>query len=82
MKMGVYSNGAVIPNPVCGVNMIPMLAPMGIVSACVVGGGTCSNNTGSFQGAITAGNVVSITGSNGLSAGTAQLAVASLCSTT
>jgi prepilin-type N-terminal cleavage/methylation domain-containing protein len=80
LNMAIYSNGAVIPTPTCGANMTPLLMPMGIITACVVGGGTCSNNTGSFQGVIAAGNVVTITGSNGLSAGTAQMAVASLCS--
>lgn len=79
MNMAVYSNGDVVPLPTCGANMSPLLMPMGIVTACVVGGGTCPNNTGAFQGAIAAGNVVTITGSNGLSAGTAQMAVASLC---
>lgn len=81
MGMGIYSNGATVPIPVCGANLTPLLIPMGVVSACVVGGGTCANNTGSFQGKLVGNNVVSITGSDGLSSGTAQLSVASLCST-
>lgn len=82
MNVGVYSNGDIVPSHTCGATMTPLLLPLGVLSACVIGGGVCANNTGAFRGSIEPGNIVSITGSDGTSAGSAQMTVASLCSTT
>ena len=82
MSMDMYAHGAVVPSPTCGPSMVGLLIPMGVVSACVVGGGACTNNTGSFSGSVGAGNVVSIVGADGTTpAGSARLAVAGVCST-
>lgn len=82
MSMDMYGHGAVVPSPSCGPSMVGVLIPMGVVSACVVGGGACTNNTGSFAGFVGAGNVVSIVGADGTTpAGSARLAVAGVCST-
>lgn len=81
MSLTLYQHGQTATSPTCDAAMIPRLIPLGVVAACVVGGGTCANNTGSFQGTISTSNVVSITGSDGSVAGTAQLTVAAVCST-
>lgn len=81
--LDMYGQGSVVPNPVCDPSMYPHILAMGVVSSCVVGGGVCGNNTGAFQGVISAANVVSIVGSDNSVAGTdAMLTVASFCSTT
>lgn len=80
-NIALYGNGDVVPSPVCGPSMIPTVVPLGVVSACIVGGGTCANNTGAFRGSIGGGNVVSITGSDGSLAGNARMTVGALCST-
>lgn len=83
MTMALYNQGATVPSPSCDATMTARIIPLGVVSACTIGGVTnpvCANNTGSFQGAVGPGNVVSITGSDGSSAGpSAQLAVATTC---
>lgn len=82
MSMDMYAHGSVVPSPICGPSMVGVLIPMGVVSACVIGGGACTNNTGSFAGSVGTGNVVSIVGADGTTpAGTARLAVAGVCST-
>jgi hypothetical protein len=81
MSMDIYSHGAVVPSPSCGPSMVGLLVPMGVVSACVLGGGACTNNSGSFSGSVGSGNIVSIVGADGVTpAGTARLAVAGVCS--
>ncbi len=82
-EVALYSQGQVVPTPLCsGANMVPRLVILGVSSACVVGGGACSNTTGSFVGSLSAANAVTIVGSNGASAGTsAMMAVASMCTT-
>lgn len=82
MSTALYAQGQVVPAPSCDPSMVPRVIPMGVVTACVIGGGTCANNTGSFQGLLLPGNVVSIQGSDGSVAGvSAQMAVATVCST-
>jgi hypothetical protein len=80
--LAMYGQGGVVPSPVCDASMFPHIIALGVVSSCVVGGGACGNNTGAFQGVISAANVVSIVGSDNSVAGTdAMLTVASFCST-
>lgn len=82
MSTALYAQGQTVPSPSCDPSMVPRVIPMGVVTACVIGGGTCANNTGSFQGLLLPGNVVSIQGSDGSVAGaSAQMAVATVCST-
>lgn len=82
MSMALYQHGAIVPAPICDGSMVPRIVPMGVVTACVVGGGACANNTVSFQGSILPGNVISILGSDGTVAGSsAQMSVATVCST-
>lgn len=86
-KVGLYSvqlygQGETVVTPVCDASMVPRIVSLGVVSACILGGGVCGNNTGSFRGAISPAGVVSIVGSDGTVAGTdAKMTVASMCAT-
>lgn len=85
VALNVYSHGTTVPPFSCGGGLQPRLIPMGVIAACSFGvNAACSNATGAFQGTIDASGTVSIVGSDGSTpagGGTAQLTVASVCST-
>jgi hypothetical protein len=80
-SVATYTQGQVVSTPTCiGSNMTPRVQILGVVGACSVGGGSCDNNTGSFTAQIGSGNVLSITGSDGSTAGAnAYATVATFC---
>ncbi len=82
-SVATYTQGQVVSTPTCiGSNMTPRMVLLGIVSTCVVAGlgGACNNNTGSFTAQLGSGNVLSIVGSDGSSAGSnATATIATLC---
>lgn len=83
--LNVYAHGQSVPGFTCPGGLQPRLIPMGVIAACSFGANAgCSNATGAFQGTINGSGVVSIVGSDGSTpagGGTAQLTVASVCST-
>lgn len=73
--LGYYAHNAVVPAPTCPALHTPTAVVAAVSAANIIGANNAGNNTGSFQASIDSSWRVTITGSDGSTAGNSALAL-------